>query len=1226
MIRKSSAVLLLLLLAVLVFRRVDRGTAKAQPGTSVWVRAGAPFATQIISPGCTNATPMVCTVTSVVGLVAGDIISVWGVCAAIPSDHNVSAANGIRKIGAIAGSTISLQDQSGVDIAGNGSWCPGTANGWASGIQSVGKLTQMFLIDPPRGMFDGLTGVVTRRWATSTNNGLISLIVTSNMATVTYGYDHGLNSGDKVKIWNTTSSTISASGGSEYSVTVTGARTYTFPVTVANGDYTHNDTCGTTAPPAINGTDNCVVMSAGATSTNRWWATAISRTPTPASGNYQWAYANPSGPRTDVQYGIGPILSGEVYAEAFYLDRKNTGYLNAALDILRTLKYSGGNNAIGTLEANDFGNYEWSEQVSNQFALLGTMYDLVGQFLTSGETTALIDLINKDVTDPGGCTPAVPVRVSVNSGTARAGSATTIQLAVAASAVDDAYKDYVIDVTLLASGDRVAGRVTGYVGATRTATVTDWHTLSGSTGAPPSNGDTYNVWESSSVSGTTVTGYNTHWNTAGADQVHVGDYVISLDLWLQTLNAGRIGYYVTAVNSDTSLTVTTGQNGYVTGTTTPQVTWISPARQSTDCGFMYVQNAFPGAFGSQPTDHPVRGGYDTHNYGSNIASGLAAFQTHAALAFADVDPTRSARNLSRWTQAALDYSLDLAMSYDAGILYSGESYNTTRAQQAFYNIAQLLHDNIVGYPSVDITGNWVAGFQFWKLFGLHPDAYQWPLSGNAFGNFPAEAAMALDYGIVFDRTATPSKYAQYFLDNTLALTSGITSQLTELAIRMDPRTLTSDYRGLPLQYLFTATSRATAVHNFDWPFPANWRGGGFISRSSWTDPAACHIWYGARAFVGDHDQQVQPGDLQLYCGGAMFLSNDNIPPGDMNSTLTGPYIQFGPTTSYRGSYDTDGPATPEITKWAGSVPFGDPNSVYTCAKSTLDGAYAVSITRATRNVCHIHNGSDPEILITWTDVLTPGSAAPIRDTLYYTQNAQGAQSINGVIVTAPEGDSTCPGAGGCASINTNGRQIESHGDGLSTGGPLPLPGSNRPTRNKHVTSTFLSPGSVCVSWDGTSYPAANGNAYRATIYGGTTCGGNAGSLESVVVHEINTIGTTPGVPILLTADSTWAVAQTDKTVTMFARGGSTNTSASFTSTHTGTAVYVAANSLAPGTYTATLNGSPVSGSPFSVAVGSDSLKFTSAAGAIVITQTSSSVSGSTVGGKARAGGSAQGHL
>src|SRR6185295_10318887 len=107
-----------------------------------------------------------------------------------------------------------------------------------------------------------------------------------------------------------------------------------------------------------------------------------------------------------------------------------------------------------------------------------------------------------------------------------------------------------------------------------------------------------------------------------------------------------------------------------------------------------------------------------------------------------------------------------------------------------------------------------------------------------------------------------------------------------------------------------------------------------------------HLWYGARTFVGDHDAQVQPGDLQVYKAG-FFLANDNLPPGDLNESGAGPYLEFGGATSYRaGDYQLNGPAIVNITRWAGSQPYGDTNSNYTYALSDLAGAYTTPLNRA----------------------------------------------------------------------------------------------------------------------------------------------------------------------------------------------------------------------------------------------------------------------------------------
>jgi len=104
----------------------------------------------------------------------------------------------------------------------------------------------------------------------------------------------------------------------------------------------------------------------------------------------------------------------------------------------------------------------------------------------------------------------------------------------------------------------------------------------------------------------------------------------------------------------------------------------------------------------------------------------------------------------------------------------------------------------------------------------------------------------------------------------------------------------------------------------------------------------------------------------------------------------------------------------------------------------------------------------------------------------------------------------------------------------------------------------------------------------------------------------------------------WFIAQcagaNTAMVVALARGGTTYSAISgFTTTHSGTAQYLFGG-LTAGTYTVTVAGTPVTGSPFTVGAGDNSIEFTSAAGAVVVNGvaptcgiTTSSLPGGTVG-------------
>lgn len=1171
-----------------------------------WVRAGSPMATTIVSPGCTNATPMVCTVTSVTGLIAGQRISVNGVAVNNSGANYISAANGERKIGAIVGSTISLQDTTGIDglpdgapIVGNGTWISGTALGWAAGGQTVGVLTKLALVDGPKGMFDGSNGATTRRWATGTYNGLVSIIVVSNVATVTYSYAHGLAVSDKIKIWNTANATFTPSGGREFTVASTPTPlTYTFAVTIGNGDYTSNAACGPGVTPngTIQGTEECVRISAGAVSTNNHWTTEIAREPTAASGDYRFAFQGAGAPTNDINFGTGPPIAGEFYALTFALDQKDQTSLTAALDVLTHIHMMSGTNVIGNPEAVDLGHYELSEQVSIQNQQAASNYVWTGGYMTPTQRANFLQTMNGDIADVGSCTQSIPSRLASTSGTARAGSSTTIQLATGASAANGSYVNAVVDVTE-ANGDRVVGLVASYVGSTRTATVTDWRYSGGDVATPPANGETYNVWETSSVSGTTMTGYGTHWNTAGADQVHVGDYMISLNLWLAFFNVGRIGYVVTAVNSDTSLTVIPGQSGYVTGTTTPQVSWLGLARTSgtTDCGLMWIQNAFPGTFGAQPIQYPVRGGTASAGLlASNISGNNADFMLHTQMALSDDDTARATRNIARWSVAGMDFNNLLNMAY-YGIFYSGTSYGPGRASQGAYGIAHALSTNLVGFPDLDLTGGWIKGFQQWKRYGLFPDVNAYPQTGDAFGiASPSPDMFDLDYGAVFDRSTTDSKYTRYLMDTVLGYSTGIVGLLSQLSVMIDPRSNAVSFQSQPTQVITSATSRTVST-GFGWPYSSTWSGNVIMSRTGWTGTCDTNLWFGALTFIADHTNYPQPGDLQIWKCGA-FLGNDQIPNGYAPAgTPDGPYLKFGATYTMKAGYDTNGPAVSPITRWAGTAPYGDPASNYLYAMTDVSGAYASpTITRATKELIHFKKAGAEEIIVERVDVAIP-NAAIIADPKYYTNNGE---SLTANVY--PEGTTSYPGSGGCASLNTNRTVLSQQDGGTSTPtGVVLLPGHSAAPRAYNLITKFLTPDTIAVNCDGDAYSGATGHAERVTVYGGATAGGTSTSLDYIAVHKIATQPDTSLTAALLSAGSSWAVVQTTDTVSAFARGGTTNVSASFTTTHSGTASYVISG-LTASTYTVTKGGLPVSGSPFIVPVSNNSLRFESVAGAIVV--------------------------
>ena len=149
-----------------------------------------------------------------------------------------------------------------------------------------------------------------------------------------------------------------------------------------------------------------------------------------------------------------------------------------------------------------------------------------------------------------------------------------------------------------------------------------------------------------------------------------------------------------------------------------------------------------------------------------------------------------------------------------------------------------------------------------------------------------------------------------------------------------------------------------------------------------------------------------------------------------------------------------------------------------------------------------------------------------------------------------------------------------------------------------------------------SYTGGNGYTWEYWVCAsssGTSCNTSAKSGEWIMIHQpsttLNTTMPTVTEPVVTaTGGSATAVQIADANgpkVAVFARQGATLTQASFTTTHSGTAQYLIAG-LAVGSYSVTLNGSAIPGSPFSVVSGDNTLYFEAGSGAYGISQSGGS--------------------
>jgi len=1174
----------------------------------VYLRSGGPAGGYIT--GAANATPIVLAVNSTSGLNAGDTLSIEGVavvnaqgaCTSDPNPpYNISTANGLRRVKAIVDAThFSITDLNGVDIAGNGAWCGGSTTGWNGGAQTFGKLSSFSLVDHPRAWFDGSNGTVTRHWALGTQNGLISLIVSSShVATLTTNFNHDVKVNDPISVWGTTSPTLNNGhmGSADYSVTAVTSTTYSFsvPGTIPAGDYTTNAACGPAPgnPNMIGGTDNCVRISQFAVQSSPAWAHNWIQ-----YGDTAW-YTSilDGGTRTDYLSTPWCMLAG-----LFLVDQSNQAALNGVLyGITRVERVAGANFAAyepyndgGTNELSDFASFVWAD--------MGIAYEAGRNYLTSAQKTVYLAKMYNDISDATPCVKTTPKQKTLAAGAAQAGDATHITL-VSSDGHGNGY--YVNNVVMLTVPNGACGAgmtcqdygvVTAYNAATKVATVNAW-TGAGDT---PATGTAYTIYATVTLSGATITGYNT---TFTAD-VHAGDMVYGGDGWGYTPK--RDGSLVTAVNSDTSLTVVNGD--WVTANATPSPLWWVTAwntSTNTDCGLKRLQNYWQGAFGVQPIQYPPRGGNGwapasdgTVPFGGNNGYTYAKGRMMHDFAAAEDDP-RAVVDSAVAEGMFFDYLLRLSLNYHTGLTQSGTSYSWRTGVDG-PAAAWVLQHSVVGFPSMDTSGPWTTGLSIVEMYLPRPDQ---PFFGGSHTKFLAPYGtegdsvflypygqifqwFVMDHGAAFNPSAASSGYLKSFLNAMNAWgTDRIDGAATlEASVKVDPRISAVDYTTQPTQYYFGATSQPTCAPLTGWPCPATFRADAFISRTGWTSASDTHLFYQSRGFFADHDNP-QAGDIELWKAGPL-LASDAVPPdghGTVDSTVGDSALQFTGANTFLGGYSS--PLMAFISRWAsanhGSWPgnYGDRNSSYVYAMSDLTGAYATAYNHVWEHVAHFKKPGAEEVVMVFDDVDASNAPTQIVKHWHFPQNGETVAG-QGAYLIYDEGNTTF----------SSGTVIEQQSGTTANGDPPHV---------YNLIGRFFSPGTITMQDDGSTFTGASGHTHRVSLCGGGSCGSTVNTFRQLSVFKIAAQPDTALTATALNPEAHWTGVQTADKVALFAVGGIYSAIAGFTTTHAGVAQYLFAG-LAPGTYAVTVNNTPVSGSPFTVSSGDTTVYFESTAGTVSV--------------------------
>lgn len=1209
--------------------------------TTVYLRDNT-AGSQIVSPGCSVGPPMVCSVVDASRFTIGDTVAIGGVASVNPGAYNVSNANGLRKISAVnpGANTVTVTDTSNGAITGNGVWQSGVGFGWGPGLQFIGKVSPYTLATGIKGYYDGDCGTLTRQWALTTTCGLTSAVVSGNVMTVTTSYVHGVQAGDHISVYNSSSSSLNKDG-INFDYTVTGATAFTFTFTtsgVANADYAHsNDHCGPGVTPngTIQGTDPCFVLSQRAVIGNLDWAkqaTQANALPMP----YPKFYVDGGG-------GSGANLLGlwELNANAFLVDRANHTQGTSGNNYLDVILY-----AINNVEKMSGATWLINEAVADagSFGLVGigaesnpepmaVIFGMGQAYLTPAQRTDFVNKVLNDVADPVPCTKdlAVP-HDTLATGIAAGVSSTSITLALSDTAANGFYVHNIVSV--IQGGSETDLLVSGYTASTKVAVGT-WSSFT------PSVGATYSIYSTITVStsaggaaGVTITGYNTNFSA----DVATGDmiYGINPPFWNGGTSPDQIGTWVTGASVVAATSITNGVNsaGPAASTSTPQVYWRAPKWTAGHCGWLCLQKYFSGAAAGQPVSYPFRGGGATMNLTLPNMTSNNGLMSNAAvmtmlLALAPYD-ARAVTDLAIFQTQISDYNMSYQWNYITGYDSSGVNYGVGVTTKAAYSYAWNISHNVVGYPDVGLNGPWTKNYSIWKMFSALPDnpwtgtahTHQSMFYGGGYsnnnGSTPAFTDMLLDHGMASNPTSSSSQFLKNYFQSlgytTVGSLYGV--NVSQIAVKIDPRIASVDYTTQPLQYIFWKSANPACSALTWWsPCDSAVSGNALLSRTSWTDPAATLVQFQARSYAGDHDGP-QPGTTVIWKVGPL-LASDNDKIGDSgggSSDIIDSTPQFGTGSTLCdlglgstdcGSGKTIGTSVASITRWAGGnagtlgSAYGDQNSRYVYAMADLTRAYTTAYNHVYRHFAHFKKPGSDETIILYDDIDAANGPTQIAIHPTYPQNQETVAGDTNLLYD--EGDTTCPGPGGCGNLNANRTILEQQNGASDAHGD--------PQAKYNLISNFVIPAgapAVFFHWDGTSYTGSNGHAYRVAICADAGSSGNCGAggqnaMELIQVHSITTQPNTTLTKVDINPDSNWGGVQVNNSVVaLFARHGATYGSmAGFTTTHTGTAQYLFAG-LTPGTYTITINGTAVTGSPFTVSANDNTIPFESTAGVVSI--------------------------
>ena len=698
--------------------------APAAAQTTVYLKSGGPYA--FVAIGASTATPAVVQTYAAHGLNVGDTVTIWGVGASVAGSCVWSNVNGIRLVSAVPDSThFAITDLSASNITAAGAWCNGNGSAYgfpAAAVAGGGKVLPYTPVSQPAGWLDGPNGAVMRKLALGTNNGLTSLVVASNVATATTSYNHGISVGDKLGIWGSGTSALNHSGN-PYTVTAVTGTTFQFTTSgVSNGTYTNaNNTCG----PAAN--QDCLRISQLAYAGNLWWDEVVSKIGSWTSTSYKHIFDGGT---------IGGGSSGNYDLPRFWaagslwslVDPTNTIMQGVAQYCVNHAERFNGVSFTANESWDQGGDADGNDFASFALQGLSMCYAAARPYLNSTQIQTFASKVYSSLEDPSPCskTRDQAQGTSLATGSAQASSSSSITLAAGDTAANGYYTNNVVIGTV--SGGTSIGLITAYNSSTKVATVASW------SNGTPSSGQAYTIYATMIISstasgGATVTGYNTNFTAWQVGDAIIGGNIIGNAQSGQGF--GETESYITAINSDTSLTVINGGALSYTGvsTSTPTIAWWVPQWQAGDCGFRWMQNHWPGA-PVLPSQYPPNGGTligvnaswvppQQAVWGGN--NGNSYYAGWLAMDFAvSGDDSRAITHLAATQEQWWDYEANFEWNYHTGFAQSGAEYSLNRDYPDLTNTVAAVERSVPSFPMPDLTA-WAAGIDLQKIYTVYPD-------------------------------------------------------------------------------------------------------------------------------------------------------------------------------------------------------------------------------------------------------------------------------------------------------------------------------------------------------------------------------------------------------------------------------------------------------------------------------------------------------------------------